>query len=50
MSALQNKLAVNEIEIEEAKIKQDTALKTETIKAKQYESVQIIKGKANQVK
>ena len=50
MSALQNKLAVNEIEIEEARIKQETALKTETIKAKRYESVQIIKSKADQVK
>lgn len=47
MSALQNKLAVNEIEIEEARIKQETALKTETIKAKRYESVQVIKSKAD---
>lgn len=42
MSALTNKLAVNEIEIEEAKIKQETSLKTQTIRAQATESVAII--------
>lgn len=49
MSALQNRLAVNEIEVEEAKIKQETQLKTQTIKALQKESVSVIKAKGGQV-
>jgi len=40
---------LSHIEIEESRIKQETSLKTESIKALQYESVQIIHAKAEQV-
>jgi len=42
-------LVLSHIEIEESRIKQETSLKIESIKALQYESVQIILAKAEQV-
>lgn len=42
-------MVLSHIEIEESRIKQETSLKTESIKALQYESVQIIHAKAEQV-
>jgi hypothetical protein len=45
MSALQNSLDVNSIEIEETRIQMTTQFKTQVIKAKQAESVSIIKAK-----
>ena len=49
MSGLQNVLVVLDIEIEEAKIAQETSLRTQTIKAQQKESVSIINAKCEMV-
>jgi hypothetical protein len=49
MSALQNILVVLDIEIEEAKISQETSLRTKTIGAQQKESVSIINAKSEMV-